>query len=206
MRPDIVLFAQVCGALRGCVRKGKLLQSWQRSMTMLYSISAPSQTSMIRPQVIAEVDEGGLGLPDRDLYLKQDANLQALRQTYLAHVQKMLGLLGEPPDATAAAADAAIRIETVLAKASLTRTERRDPQKMYHKMTRKELAVLSPSFDWDSYFAKIEFSSTMPLNVTSPEFLGAMNAELEREDLPSWKAYLRWHLIHASAPHLSPHF
>ena len=106
-------------------------------------------------QVIAEADQGGLGLPDRDYYLKTDPKSEELRRAYVAHVQKMFELLGDKANLAATEAQAVMRIETALAKASLTRVERRDPDKVYHKMTRQQLEALSPSFHWNSYFTKV---------------------------------------------------
>ena len=157
-------------------------------------------------QVIAEAGQGGLGLPDRDYYLKDDAKSKALLNAYAAHVQKMFELLGDPPKVAAAEARTVNRIETALAKASLTRVELRDPQKLYHKMSRGELQKLSPSFYWDAYFTKVGLGSLQSLNVAMPDFFRAVSAELDSEGLDSWKTYLRWHLIHANAPYLASAF
>jgi putative endopeptidase len=157
-------------------------------------------------QVIAESDQGGLGLPDRDYYLKTDAKSVQLRKAYVAHLQKMFELLGDKPAAAAAEAQTVMRIETALAKGSLTRVERRDPQKLYHKMTTRQLGALSPSFQWKTYFAKVGLPSVEALNVETPEFFKTLNAELRNEALASWKTYLRWHLINANAPFLSSDF
>jgi putative endopeptidase len=150
-------------------------------------------------EFIAEVDQGGLGLPDRDYYLKNDARSEQTRKDYLAHVQKMFELAGDTPQAAAAAAQTVLTIETALAKASMTRVERRDPNAVYHKMTRLELAALSPSFPWDRYFSVLGLTDTKSLNVAVPGFVKGMEAELKAEDLESWKTYLRWHLLHAQA-------
>jgi putative endopeptidase len=157
-------------------------------------------------QVIAEVDQDGLGLPDRDYYVKTDAKSVELRQAYLAHVQKMLELLGDSPSLASTGAQAVMHIETALANGSLTRVERRDPKLLYHKMTRQQLEALSPSFHWKKYFSETGQPKLHTLNVTAPEFFKAMNAVLQKEDLESWKAYLRWHLAHANAPYLSSAF
>ncbi|HZR57194.1 MAG TPA: M13 family metallopeptidase [Terriglobales bacterium] len=157
-------------------------------------------------QVIAEAGQGGLGLPDRDYYLKDDAKSQELLKAYIAHVQKTFELLGDKPEVAAAEAQTVTRIETALAKGSLTRVELRDPQKLYHKMSREDLQKLSPSFHWDTYFTKVGIGSVQSLNVAMPDFFKAMSAELDKEDLNSWKTYLRWHLIHANAPYLSSAF
>src|SRR6476469_914162 len=157
-------------------------------------------------QVIAEVDQGGLGLPDRDYYLKTDAKSVELRQAYVVQIQKMLELLGDAPAVAATAAQSALRIETTLAKGSLTQVERRDPKLLYHKMSRRDLERLSPSFRWKEYFDRAGQPGLSSLNVTAPEFFKAMDSVLNKEDLESLKAYLRWHLIHANAPYLSSAF
>jgi len=157
-------------------------------------------------QVIAEADQGGLGLPDRDYYLKTDAKSVELRKAYVAHLQKMFELLGDKPAAAATGAQTVMRIETALATGSLTRVERRDPQKLYHKMTIQQLSALNPAFQWKVYFAKVGLSSVEALNVETPGFFKTLNAELRKESLASWKTYLRWHLVNANAPFLSSDF
>ena len=157
-------------------------------------------------QIIAQLDQGGYGLPDRDYYFKDDPKSQEIRKQYLAHVQKMLQFLGDNPGEAAAEAQTVMRIETALAKSSLTRVERRDPYNTYHKMTREELQALSPSFSWDQYFAEIGLPGTRSLNVAVPDFVKAMDTELKAEDLASWKVYLRWHLVHAQARYLPAAF
>jgi putative endopeptidase len=155
-------------------------------------------------QEIAEADQGGLGLPDRDYYLKTDAKSVELRQAYVAHLRKTFELLGDK--SAAAEAQTVLRIETALAKGSLTRVERRDPHKLYHKMTTQQLGALSPSFQWKAYFAKVGLPSVEALNVETPEFFKTLNMELKKENLASWKVYLRWHLVNANAPFLSSAF
>ncbi|PYX51664.1 MAG: M13 family peptidase, partial [Acidobacteria bacterium] len=125
---------------------------------------------------------------------------------YLAHVAKMFELLGDKPDVAAAEAQTVMRIETTLAKGSMTRVERRDPKALDHKMTSSELEKLSPQFEWEVYFAKVGVPSLSSLNVTSPGFFKAMNEALEKESLADWKTYLRWHLVHADASHVSSPF
>jgi putative endopeptidase len=157
-------------------------------------------------QVIADTDQGGLGLPDRDYYTKTDAKSVELRKQYLAHVQKMFELLGDKPEAAATEAQTVMRIETALAKGSMTRVERRDPKALDHKMTSAELEKLSPQFQWQVYFAKVGMPSLSSLNVASPNFFKALSTTLETESLADWKTYLRWHLVHADAAHLSSPF
>ncbi len=157
-------------------------------------------------EVIAEVDQGGLGLPDRDYYLKDDAKSQALRAKYVAHVEKMLQLAGETAAAAAGDAQAVMRIETALAKGSMTRVQRRDPKATYHRMSRQELQALSPAFPWKRYFEAYGLKGIESLNVASPDFVKAMDAVIASEELPALQAYLRWHLIHAQARWLASPF
>jgi putative endopeptidase len=157
-------------------------------------------------QVIAEADQGGLGLPDREYYLKEDAKSVELRKKYVAHVQKMFELLGDKPDVAATEAQTVMRIETALAKGSMTRVERRDPKNLDHKTSASDLEKISPDFAWQVYFTKVGLPSLGSLNVTSPTFFKKMNEEIAKEDLADWKTYLRWHLVHAYASSLSTPF
>ena len=150
-------------------------------------------------QVIAQFDQGGLGLPDRDYYLKTDAKSQEIRDKYLAHVQRMFELAGEPADQAKKDAGTVMAIETALAKGSLDRVSRRDPEKVYHKMTVQELEKLGPAFQWNEYFHDSGAPAFQDINVASPEFVKALNAEVQNRSLDDWKTYLRWHLLHSSA-------
>jgi len=157
-------------------------------------------------RVMAFASAGGLGLPDRDYYIKTDAKSVEIRQKYLLHVQKMLELLGDSSEAARAGAQAVMAIETALAKASLTRVDKRDPYKLFHKMTRKQLAVLTPSFNWDRYLAMGGLASVSDVNVTEPEFFKQLEAQLKSRSLTDWKTYLRWHVVRARARYLSSPF
>ncbi len=150
-------------------------------------------------EVIAEVDQGGLGLPDRDYYLKDDEHSKELRTKYVAHVQKMLELAGEPAETAAADAQSVMRFETELAKGSMTRVERRNPQATYHRMSREQLQALSPAFPWNIYFDAVGAKGLQSLNVAAPEFVKAANTLVTTMPVEAWQAYLRWHLIHAQA-------
>jgi len=157
-------------------------------------------------QVIAELDQGGLGLPDRDYYLKDDAKSVELRKAYLAHVEKMFALIAESADASAQDAATVLRIETALAKGQMTRVERRDPPSLYHKMSALDLAKLAPTFDWNIYFAKTGAGALAALNVVTPSYVKTLNEEIEKESLADWKVYLRWHAVHVAANDLSSAF
>jgi endothelin-converting enzyme/putative endopeptidase len=157
-------------------------------------------------RVVANADQGGLGLPDRDYYTKEDAKSQELRKQYVEHVQKMFQLLGDAPDVAGKEALTVMRIETALAKGSQTRVERRDPKNLDHKMASGEFEKITPEFGWPAYFSKLGLPRLESLNVTSPTYFKTLNEELNNESLDDWKAYLRWHLVHANAPQLSSAF
>jgi endothelin-converting enzyme/putative endopeptidase len=155
---------------------------------------------------IVQVAAGGLGLPDRDYYLKTDPKSVKLREEYVAYITKLLGLTGEPTDEAAKDAAEILRIETALAKATLTRVDRRDPHKTYHMMTVAELQGLTPAVDWARYFEVQGAPDISKLNVSQPEFMKAVQTELTTEPLESLKAYLRFHMLTAAAPFLSAPF
>jgi putative endopeptidase len=157
-------------------------------------------------QVIAFADAGGLGLPDRDDYTKTDAKSEEIRAKYVAHVQRILELVGEPAAMAAGNARTVMALETALAKASLTRVERRDPYELFHRMDRAQLKALTPAFDWDSYLREQGVGDVKLANVTEPAFYKELDRLIGAESLDTWKTYLRWHLVSARAPYLSRAF
>jgi endothelin-converting enzyme/putative endopeptidase len=157
-------------------------------------------------QVLAEADQGGLGLPDRDYYLKDDAKSQEIRKAYVTHVEKMFELLGDQAADAAAEAATVMRIETALAKGQMTRVERRDPPKLYHKMSVEDLKKLAPTFGWSAYFRETGAGPLLSLNVVTPDYFRVMSEEIEKESLTDWKTYLRWHATHDAATSLSSAF
>ena len=168
--------------------------------------SGTEQDAVNSNLMIAAVGAGGLGLPDRDYYLKTDAKSVQIRQQYVAYIVKLLGMIGETEEQAKADADATLRIETALAKASLSRVDRRDPHKIYHKMTVAELHGLNPAIDWPAYFTTQGAPGLSSLNVAQPEFMKAVETELTTEPLDALRAYLRFHLATAEAPSLSAPF
>jgi len=157
-------------------------------------------------QQIANLDQGGLGLPDRDYYTKDDAKSKEIRDRYVLHVQKMFSLLGDTPEAARSQADTIMRMETALANASQTRTERRDPYKLKHKMAPAELARLVPNFDWGVYWKTLKPPAFQVVNVMSPDFYKQLQASLAHESLDNWKQYLRFHIANIYAEYLSDDF
>jgi len=157
-------------------------------------------------QVIAEAEAGGLGMPDRDYYLNDSARSKEIRAKYLAHVRTMFELAGESKAKAKTDAATVMRIETALAKASLSRVERRNPYNLNHKMTVAQLAALTPSFNWQRYLHDSGAGSVKTLNVTQPKFFQAVERVIEHEPLSTLETYLRWHAVHARAPYLSHAF
>lgn len=156
--------------------------------------------------VIAFASSGGLGLPDRDYYLKNDLKSKTIRAQYLAHVTQIFVLLGEAPDAAKNAAAKAMAMETALAKAMLSRVDRRDPYKIFHKMNAKRLQALTPVFNWSRYLDALGIATLDSFNVTEPAFYKALNRQLQTTNLDDIKTYLRWHVARSMAPHLSKAF
>ncbi len=158
-------------------------------------------------QVIGWLSVGGLGLPDRDDYLDSDTKSVEIRDKYRAHVARMLALLGDGPEAAKAGAETVLRIETELAKASLTRVERRTPSNLDHPMAPAELGKTAPGFDWAAYLAAFPTPAPLArLNVEEPKFFARAAALVRSEPVAAWKTYLRWHLADSRAPFLSRAF
>ncbi len=156
--------------------------------------------------MIVAVGQGGLGLPDRDYYTKDDAKSKEIRTRYVQHVQSVFELLGEPPATTKKESETVMRIETALAKASLTRVERRDPYKTKHIMKVADLKSLAPNFDWSAYFSSSQAPPFESMNVAEPEFFKELNSQLTSTSLADWKSYLRYHLANSRATLLSSAF
>jgi endothelin-converting enzyme/putative endopeptidase len=157
-------------------------------------------------QLMANLNAGGLGLPDRDYYTKTDAKSVEIRARYVGHVAQVLQLTGETAQQAQADAATVLAIETRLARASLTRVEQRDPYKLKNRFTRGKLSAFNPHFDWNAYWTGAGVPEFTELNVTQPKFFAALNEALTTTSLANWKVYFRWHLAHAYAPYLSAPF
>jgi putative endopeptidase len=168
--------------------------------------SGTGQDSLDSSLVIVQVGAGGLGLPDRDYYLKTDAKSVKIREQYVAYIERLLTLGGESAEQAKTDAEATLRIETALAKASLTRVQRRDPHNTYHVMTIAQLGEIAPAFDWGHYFALQGAPEVAKVNVSQPEFMKAVQAELTAEPVDALRGYLRFHLLTAAAPFLAHPF
>jgi endothelin-converting enzyme/putative endopeptidase len=149
--------------------------------------------------MIADLDQGGLGLPDRDYYLKTDEKSIEIRKQYVAHMEKMLELAGTRKEDAAKQARAIMALETELAKAALDRVSRRDPEKVYHKMTLRELDALGSGIAWTRFMQAAGAPRVEALNVDVPDFIKGMNAVISSASLDDLKAYLTWNVVRDSA-------
>jgi predicted metalloendopeptidase len=157
-------------------------------------------------KTIANLDQGGITLPDRDYYIKDDAKSVETREKYVQHVQKMFELAGDSPDVSAQEAKTVLAIETGLAKASMDRTERRDPKNRDHLMKASEAETLAPNFELAQYFEQNGSPKFTMLNVGNPDFFKQVNDQLSSVAIADWKTYLRWRTINDYAPALSKAF
>jgi putative endopeptidase len=156
--------------------------------------------------MIAELDQGGLGLPDRDYYTKEDARSKETRERYLQHVQKIFELTDESFETAKKDAATVMQLETALAKASMTRVDRRDPYKLKHKMKLADLNELAPNFDWGTYYSTAQYPRFELLNVATPDFFKEVSKRLANEPLANWKTYLKFHVLDSASPYLSTPF
>jgi endothelin-converting enzyme/putative endopeptidase len=156
-------------------------------------------------KTIGQLSQGGLGLPDRDFYLKTDPKSMDTRAKYVAHVQKMFELAGHAPGQAAAEAKAVMNVETELAKASVDRVTLRDPQQRYHHKTVGDLDTLAPSFDWSAYLKAISVS-IHDMNVGQPDFIKGANPVIANTPLADIRTYLAWHVLDDNASLLSAPF
>src|SRR5262245_20301878 len=157
-------------------------------------------------QVIAEINQGGLGLPDRDYYTRTDEKSLQLKKDYEAHIAKMFLLVGDTQEKANAEAKTVIGLETALANSSMSRVEMRDPHAVWHKMALPQLKDLAPGWSWEAYFRQRNAPEFSAINVSQPAFFKETNRMLTATPLNDWKTYLRWHVLHASAAQLSAAF
>jgi len=155
---------------------------------------------------IADLDQGGLGLPNRDYYTKEDAKSKEIREKYVRHVQKVFELLGDKTEVAKANAETVMRMETAFAKSQWTPVERRNPYNLKNKMKMGDLEALAPNFDWVAYYREAKYPAFETLNVDAPKFYKQVNDSLSSESLDNWKAYFRFHVADSYSPFLSQPF
>ena len=171
--------------------------------SVLFGIGS-TPDSMDSTRMIAEVDQGGLTLPNRDYYFQDEK--APIREKYLVHVAKMLELAGTQKGQAEKDAHSILAFETELAKNALSPVDRRDPQKVYHLLPKGQLKELAPVLAWDSIFETLGAPAFESLNVAVPEFFKGLNVVLTHAPLEQIQAYFRWRIIHSLAPDLSKAF
>lgn len=157
-------------------------------------------------QFVASVDQGGLTLPDRDYYIKDDPKSKETREKYLVHLRNMFSLAGDAADQASVEAQTVMKIETALANAAMDRTLRRDPKTRDHKLSYAQLKALAPNFDFDKYFVATGAPKFDSLNVGNPDFFKQISTQIDSWPLDDMKSYLRWHYLNANANALSTAF
>jgi predicted metalloendopeptidase len=157
-------------------------------------------------RTIAEVYQAGLGLPDRDYYIKQDSASERIRGEYVQHVANLLRLADPDSAAAMRSAQATMQLETALAHSSMTREAQRDPESVYHLTRASDLPKITPRFAWERYLSSQDVKGMEDINVAQPQFMTTVDSLLAAAPLASWKAYLRWTLISNTAPALSSPF
>jgi putative endopeptidase len=177
----------------------------QQGFSVLFRFTS-NQDAKDSTQVIAWALQGGLGLPERDYYLRADEKSKKLRDDYAKHVGKMLELLGDSPKNATSEAGTVMTIETSLAKASMSNVDLRDPNKTYHRMKVSEVQSVTPNFSWDTYLRDLGHAAVRELNVAQPDFFTALNSQLTSTSLDDWKTYFRWHIVDSAAPGLPEKF
>ncbi len=170
--------------------------------TRVTNVSDPENAD----QVIAGIAVGGLSLPDRDYYFRDDARSKMIRDEFVQHVQRLLQLLGDSPQTAAAAAKTVMDFETALAKVTLTNVARRDPYNRVHKMDFASMEALAPAYDWKGAFQLLRVPTTVAVNVSEPEFLKEFNRQLQNAPVETWKTWLRWRVIDDRADYLAKPF
>ena len=157
-------------------------------------------------QVIAYLDQGGLSLPDRDYYVKDDADKVEMRQHLMEYATELFTLAGQNSQQAASSAQQVLLVETLLAADSMDRTKRRDPKNRDHKMTREEALALAPDFYLNRYFTAVGAPNFNALNVVNPDFFRQVNGVVGSLPLDTLKTYVTWHVLRAASPWLSQPF
>jgi putative endopeptidase len=176
-----------------------------RQVNVFFSFEATPDPENAKMEM-AEIDQAGLGLPEKDYYFRSDATSVELRKKYVAHIAKMLELTGVPAADAQRKAEGVMKLETELAKGSLDVVQRRDPKNLVHKMKTGELAQLSPAFDLREYFSDLGTPSFDTVNITVPDFVKTVNAAIKADGESVLKDYLTWHYVSSSAKALPKAF
>jgi putative endopeptidase len=185
--------------------QGEIFRLQSLGISPLFNFGS-TQDKKNSDEVTAGAFQGGLGMPDRDYYLKDDPKSKEIRAKYVAYVTTMFQLAGDTPEAASAAAANVLALETKLAGASLTRVQRRDPDLTYHRMTLQQASELTPTFSWKQLYKANGIAEVAAINVATPDFFKEVDKDFNAVPLPAWRNYLRFSLINSAANNLSKKF
>ena len=202
LQPQLDAIAKVSTRPQLIAEIADLQQKGVRALMAFYSAADMHDATT----QVANIDQGGLTLPDRDNYLKDDKSNTEMRAKYLEHLQKMFVLAGDSADTAAKEAQTVVTIETALAKASMDRTERRDPAKRDHMTDLTVVERDAPNFDFTEFLQTAKVPTFSKLNVGNPDFFKQVNDLLASTPVEDWKVYLRWKAIHSAAAQLPDNF
>ena len=177
----------------------------QHSIGSLFHLGA-SADAKNSDMVIAQLSQGGLGMSDRDYYLKKDDRTKQIRSAYQDYITTLFTLAGDTQEEASRKVQTIMDMETRLAKSSMSRLERRDPHKTYHKMDLSKVQQLCPAINWESYFAGLNIATPEQINMRQPEFFKQVQQMLDQIPTDQWKTYLQWNLLNSSAAYLSEDF
>ena len=187
--------------VRALINQVRDVKSLSRTIAQLHAAGfdalfgmGPTQDEANAKNVIIGIDQGGLGLPDRDYYLKDDAQKKAIRGAYENYVTSMLTELGEKPAVAKADAAKIIALETEIARVSKDKVARRDPKGMYNKIDKAGVSNAMPSFDWKTYWRIVGLTKVNDVDVTAPKFLSGIDKLLASTPAATWRAYLTFHV------------
>ena len=199
------LFAVVARVKDAATLDAAVIELHKRGIFPLFDIGS-QQDFKDATLVIAGLDQDGLGLPDRDYYLDDDAKTKDVREAYRTHVQRMFALAGERAAASKQAAEDVLRIETALAGLAQDKVSRRDPYKIYHKIDRQGLDEAAKGFPWSDYFKGLGFPEIKDVSVNSVPYFAGIEALLRGEKPATWRSYLRWNVLASQAGRLGKAF
>ncbi|HYI12490.1 MAG TPA: M13 family metallopeptidase [Thermoanaerobaculia bacterium] len=183
----------------------ELHRQHQKGVAPLFRFSAQNDYKNSK-MIIAAVSQGGLGLPDREYYLRVDEKSKNFRKEYVAHLTRMFELAGLDAAKAATDAERVMALETQLARASMARVDQRKPENTYHITPVSDLQADTPLLNWPAFFSGVGLPELASINLAQPEYIREAHRLLDEAALESWKAYLRWNVLDAAAPLLSTPF
>lgn len=185
--------------------QGELARQHTRGNGMGFAFYVSPDDKEVNQQIL-QFYQGGLGMPDRDYYTKDDPRTKTIRQAYKNYIRQVLKLSGMPQNRIEAAAENVYNIESGMAHSSMTRVEMRDPHKMYNKFSVDEISQKTPGLNWEKMLADLKVGRENTLLVGQPEFFENLGAMLQKTPVDAWKDYLRFHQVRTASPYLSKEF